>query len=98
MDKLEFEYPADFIDDMEVQAKPELPPFKASAVLYSVSAIALTLSFLVVMIDLASRGQAQHETLVDMVEWNAFSQLGTIGALNGLLFFWLGIMTDRRGA
>lgn len=96
--KLEFEWPTDFLDEDEVQALPELRPFKASSILYSASAVVFTLAFLVVMIDLASRGGVQHDTLIEMVEWNAFSQLGVIGGCNSLLFFWLGLMADRRGS
>jgi len=79
-------------------ARVTSPSFKASAILYSASAVVVTLAFLVVMMDLAVRGQAQHDTMIEMLEWNAFSQLGVIGGCNSLLFFWLGLMADRRGS
>ncbi len=72
--------------------------FKASAILYSMSAVVLTLSFLIIMVDLASRQGASPDTMIEMLEWNNFSQLGVIGGCNSLLFFWLGLMTDRRGS
>ncbi len=99
MSKIEFEWPTDFLDEEdEAKALPELRPFKASSILYSASAVVFTLAFLVVMMDLAVRGQAQHDTMIEMLEWNAFSQLGVIGGCNSLLFFWLGLMADRRGS
>ena len=83
-------------DKMLVRATP--PSFKASAILYSMSAVVLTLSFLIVMVDLASRQGTAPDTMIEMLEWNNFSQLGVIGACNSALFFWLGLMSDRRGA
>jgi len=98
MDNLEFETPVDLLDEDEVQALPELRPFKASSILYSVSAVVLTLSFLIVMVDLAARQAPLPDTMIEMLEWNSFSQLGVIGGCNSVLFFWLGLMSDRRGA
>ena len=98
MDKLEFEQPVDFLEGDEVQAMPELRPFKASSILYSLTGVVLTLSFLIVMVDLASRQGTSPDTMIEMLEWNNFSQLGVIGGLNSVLFFWLGLMSDRRGA
>lgn len=82
-------------DKMLVRATPS---FKASAILYSMSVVVLTLSFLIVMVDLAARQAPLPDTMIEMLEWNNFSQLGVIGACNSALFFWLGLMSDRRGA
>mgnify|MGYP003624240858 CR=1 FL=1 len=98
MNKLEFETPVDLLDEDEAQVLPELRPFKASSILYSLTGVVLTLSFLIVMVDLASRHGTSPDTMIEMLEWNNFSQLGVIGACNSALFFWLGLMSDRRGA
>ena len=97
MDKLQFETPVDLLNEDEAQVTPELRPFKASSILYSLTGVVLTLSFLIVMVDLASRQGTAPDTMIEMLEWNNFSQLGVIGACTSDLFFWLGLMSDRRG-
>ena len=98
MDKLQFEYPADFMDDMEVRTKSELPPFKASAILYVASSLTLFAGIIIPLLEMASRPGVRPDTFIELLEWNPFSQLGMFGIIWGLFLFWLGVMTDRRGA
>lgn len=98
MDKLEFEYPADFKDEEEVQP-PKPPPFKASALLYSSGAVSLFCGVMLPIMEMMSRTRVNMpDTFIELLEWNPYSQLGLIGILQGLFFIWLGLMVDRRGS
>lgn len=99
MVKLEFEYPADFQDEVEAEILPEPPPFKASAILYVTSVTFLLGAFMVTLMEILNRPQeGQQDTFIELLEWNPYSQMGAIGVVLGLFMFWLGLMVDRRGA
>ena len=99
IDKLEFEYPADFLDSKEVQAPPELPPFRASSILYVVSGLFLFSGVMLPLAEIMSRPRDNMpDTFIELLEWNPYSQLGLIVIAHALFLFWLGLMTDRRGA
>lgn len=78
----------------------ENPSLKASAILYIVSGLYLFSSVLMMLLDIMTRYQqgAKPDTFVEMCEWNAFSQLGAIGIAHALGLFWLGLISDKRGA
>jgi len=97
MDKIQFEQSADFTDE-EVRKSTELPPFKASSILYVTSAVLIFFSIMITMWEMMIRTGQRPDTLIEMMEWNPFSQMGLFGAIQGLFLFWLGIMVDRRGA
>ena len=99
MDKLEFEYPVDFQDEVEVEVEllPEPPPFKASAILYVTSVSFLLGACMVTFMEMLSR-PTEGDTFIGLLEWNPYSQIGAIGFVLGLFMFWLGLMVDRRGA
>lgn len=99
MDKLEFEYPADFQDEVKVEILPEPPIFKASAILYVTSVTFLLGAFMVTLIEILNRPtEGGQDTFIELLEWNPYSQVGVIGVVLGLFMFWLGLMVDRRGA
>lgn len=99
MTKLEFEYPADFQDEVKAEILPEPSPFKASAVLYVTSVSFLLGAFIVTLMEILNRPQeGQQDTFIELLEWNPYSQMGAIGVVLGLFMFWLGLMVDRRGA
>jgi len=97
MDKIQFEQ-ATSLTDEGVQATPELPLFKASSILYVTSALFIFFSVMLTMWEMMIRTGQRPDTLIEMMEWNPFSQMGLFGAIQGLFLFWLGIMVDRRGA
>jgi len=98
MDKLEFEYPGDFQDKEEARI-PELPPFKASAILYVISSLFLFSGVMLPIIEMVGRPRDNMpDTFIELLEWNPYSQLGLIGIAHALFLFWLGLMTDRRDA
>lgn len=83
------------MDDSE----PTLPPFKASALLYSSGAISLCCGVMLPLMEMMSRTRVDiPDTFIELLEWNPYSQLGLIGIWQGLFFIWLGLMVDRRGA
>lgn len=99
MDKLDFEYPVDFQDEVEVELLPEPPPFKASGILYVTSVSFFLGAFMVTLMEVLNRSQTDtHDTFIELLEWNPYSQIGAIGVVLGLFMFWLGLMVDRRGA
>lgn len=99
MDKLEFEYPADFQDEAEVELLPEPPPFKVSAILYVTSVSFLLGAFMITLLEILNRPtEGGPDTFIELLEWNPYSQIGVIGVVLGLFMFWLGLMVDRRGA
>lgn len=99
MDKLDFEYPVDFQDEARVEILPELPPFKASAILYVTSVSFLLGAFMITLMEILSRSQTSgQDTFIELLEWNPSSQVGVIGLVLGLFMFWLGLMVDRRDA
>ena len=98
MDKLDFEYPADFQDEVEEEILPEPRPFKASAILYLTTVLFFLGGFMVTVLDVASRPIEGKDTFIELLEWNPMSQMGAIGLVLGLFMFWLGLMVDRRGA
>lgn len=99
MDKLDFEYPVDFQDEARVEILPELPPFKASAILYVTSVSFLLGAFMITLMEILSRSQtSEQDTFIELLEWNPSSQVGVIGLVLGLFMFWLGLMVDRRDA
>ena len=99
MDKPEFEYPADFQDEAEAEILPEPPLFKASAMLYVTSVTFLLGAFMVTFMEILNRPQeGRHDTFIELLEWNPYSQIGAIGVVLGFFMFWLGLMVDRRGA
>lgn len=99
MDKLEFEYPNDFQDEEETQP-PEFPPaFKASSILYVVSGLFLFSGVMLPLTEMVGRPRDNMpDTFIELLEWNPYSQLGLIVIAHALFLFWLGLMTDRRGA
>lgn len=98
MDQLEFEYPKDFVKEEEVEPTPQLPPFKASSILYVTGAIVLFLGVMTPLLEMMARPGIRPDTIIEMLEWNPFSQIGLVGITNGLFLFWLGLMSDKRGA
>lgn len=100
--QLEFEYPVDFQDEEVQESAPELPPFKASSILYSATVVYLFFGMIIPLIEITQRWGVDKsnniDTFIELLEWNPFSQIGIILFLHGLVFFWLGLMTDRRGA
>jgi len=99
MDKLDFEYPVDFQDEVDdAKVLPEPPQFSASAILYSVSAVYFFAGVLVPLLEMMVRGGPKADTLVQMMEMNIFMQVGLFGIAQGLFFFLLGMSVDRRGA
>jgi hypothetical protein len=95
----EFKYPADFLDVDEPEPTPELPPFKASSTLYAASGVSMFSGVIVTLLEMMSRAPKNNpDTFIELLEWNPYSQLGLIGILLALFLFWLGLMTDRRGA
>jgi hypothetical protein len=99
MGKLDYESPVDFVDEMEVQQQPEPPSPKASSILYVTSAFVLFGGIMIPLLEMVSRQQNNMpDTIIELLEWNPFSQLGVTGIVLGLFLFWLGLMVDRRGA
>lgn len=99
MDKLEFEYPADFQDEVRAEILPEPSLFKASAILYVTSVSFFLGAFMVTFMEVLNRPQeGGPDTFIELLEWNPYSQIGVIGVVLGLFMFWLGLMVDRRGA
>ena len=97
---LEFEWPADFEDEVKVEAKilPPPSPFKASAILYAVSSICMFLGVIIPLPDIIDRYHTvPTDTFIELLEWNPFSQLGACSIAWGLFIFWLGVLIDRRG-
>ena len=95
----DFQYPADFLDVEQPELIPELPPFKASSILYTSSATTFFGGVLVILLEMMSRnGVVTQDTFIELLEWNPYSQIGVIGIVQALFLFWLGLMTDRRGA
>ncbi|MEE8113319.1 MAG: hypothetical protein V3T23_03085 [Nitrososphaerales archaeon] len=98
MDKTEFDYPEDFLDRVEDPVVLDLPPFKASSILYASCGVLMLASFLLPLMDMATRASGGYDSVIELMEWNMFSQTGLFLGLQGKLMFWLGIMVDRRGA
>lgn len=74
---------------------------KASGILYVASAVMLLFGCLLPMMDTATRmaqRQPRVDTVIEMVEWNPYSQAGVVLGTLSVFLFSLGIMTDRRGA
>lgn len=74
------------------------PGTKASTILYVTGAIFLFLGVMIPLGEIMARPGVRPDTIIEMFEWNPFSQIGLLGVLQGLFLFWLGVMTDRRGA
>jgi hypothetical protein len=91
--------PSDFLDKDEQEAQPKLPPFKASALLYSSGVVSLFCAVMLPLIEMINRTKINMpDTFIELLEWNPYSQLGLISLWQGLFFMWLGLMVDRRGA
>ena len=72
---------------------------KASTVLYVTGIVFGFLGVLLIMMDLVVRQQhVQVDTLIELWEWNPSTQFGLGGIAQGLYFFLMGILVDRRGA
>lgn len=97
MNKLDFESYTDFIDkDTTKVIKPLL--FKASGILYIAGAALLYIGLTIPLLEMIGRERPYPDTLVEMLEWNPFSEIGLVGIVVGMFLFWLGMMVDRRGA
>ena len=98
MDELKFESSTDFIDkDAATEVvKPLL--FKASGILYIAGAALLYIGMTIPLLEMMMRARPHPDTLVEMLEWNPFSEIGLVGIVVGMFLFWLGMMVDRRGA
>lgn len=74
---------------------------RASVILYVSSAVMLLFGMLLPLMDMATR-MAQRpqavDTVIEMVEWNPYSQAGVVLGALSILHFALGIMADKRGA
>jgi len=89
----------DAVDDEEVRVIPELPPFKASSILYVIGGLFLFSGVMLPLVEIISRPHDNMpDTFIELLEWNPYSQLGLIVIAHALFLFWLGLMTDRRGA
>ena len=98
MSDLEFEYPDDFYEEVEVEIPPKLPLFKASAILYVTSATFLLGACMVTFLEMLTRPKEDgRDTFFELLEWNAFSQIGAIVFVLGFFMFWLGVMVDKQG-
>lgn len=89
----------------DISDEPETPEelaepsqLKASTILYVAAAAFLFLGVMLPIGEMMVRPGVRPDTLVEMLEWNPFSQLGVVGIIQGLFLFLLGLMTDRRGA
>ena len=97
--EFEFDYPADFQEETKDEILPELPPFKASAILYVTSGAFLFGGLMLPIMDALARSRDyMPATFIELLAWNPFSEIGVIGIALGLFMFWLGLMVDRRGA
>ena len=95
----EFQYPADFLDVEQPEPAPDLPEFKASSVLYVSSASFTFGGVLMILLETMTRkGNDVQDTFVELLEWNPYTQMGAFGIAIAMFLFWLGLMTDRRGA
>jgi len=84
MDKLEFEYPGDFIDEGKPEQEPELPSFKASAILYVVSGLFLFSGVMLPIIEMVGRPRDNMpDTFIELLEWNPYS----LGVLSLTTFY-----------
>lgn len=83
----------------EPHKTPRLSPnkIKASSILYVSSAIFIFFGILIPLMEMMIRPGVRPDTLIEMFEWNSFSQLGLLGIIHGIFLFWLGVLTDRRG-
>ncbi len=95
MNKLDFESSTDKDTTIEV-VKPLL--FKASGILYIAGALWLYMGVTIPLLEMIEREGPRPDTLVEMLEWNPFSEIGLVGIVVGMFLFWLGMMVDRRGA
>lgn len=88
-----------FCDDTEEFVPSELTtsPVKVSTILYVLSGGFLFLGVMLPLIEMMARPGVRPDTLIEMFEWNPFSQLGLLGIAQGLFIFLLGMMVDRRG-
>ncbi len=74
---------------------------RASVVLYISSAVMLLFSMLLPLMEMACRMQQRKpgtDTVIEMVEWNPYSQAGVVLAGLAVFHFCLGIAADKRGA
>ena len=72
---------------------------KASTILYMTGVIFGFLGILLIMMDLIVRQQTvQADTIIELWEWTPATQFGLGGIGQGLYFFLMGILVDRRGA
>lgn len=89
-----------FCDETEEFVPRELTTsrVKASTIFYVLSVCLLFLGVMVPLVEMMVRPGERPDTLIEMLEWNLFSQLGLASMAQGLFMFSMGLMADRRGA